>query len=105
MDSLYEVRGDPLEHTEISAQYPAKVVAMRKRLEELKETAFTPVRCSDVCDDGFGNIACGKNCGDPRACATAQANGGFCALRCLAIPFAHDADALGGLAGGPFIDV
>eukprot|EP01045_Picozoa_sp_COSAG04_P043852 COSAG04_NODE_14584_length_562_cov_1.166307_2_plen_26_part_01 len=26
MDSLYEVRGDPLEHTEISAQYPAKVV-------------------------------------------------------------------------------
>ena len=99
------MRSDPTEHHELSAQYPERVVAMTRRIEELKETAFTPVRCSDVCDDGFGNIACGKNCGDPRACATAQANGGFCALRCLASPFAHDADAMGGLAGGPFIDV
>ena len=34
---------DPTEHHELTAQYPEKVNAMKKRLEELKETAFTPV--------------------------------------------------------------
>ena len=48
-----------------------------RRIEELKETAFVPVRCGPECDDGMGNIACG-GCGDPRACETALfKNGGF----------------------------
>ena len=44
---------------------------------ELKETAFTPVRCT--CDDGFGGISCGgAGCADTRACDTALGkNGGF----------------------------
>ena len=64
---LYEIKSDPTEHVELSAKYPAKVRVMTRRIEELKETAFTPVRCGPECDDGFGNIACGS-CGDPRAC-------------------------------------
>jgi len=82
---LYEVRSDPTEHKPLHTLYPEKVQAMIKRIEELKETAFTPVRCSiDACDDGYGNIACGaaaagggSSCADPRACEAANRNGGF----------------------------
>ena len=74
---LYEVRSDPEERTELTSKYPEKVEAMTKRLEELKETAFTPVRCT--CDDGFGGISCGGiSCADARACETANGpNKGF----------------------------
>ena len=72
-------RSDPLEHTELSATMPAKVASLTKRIEELKQSAFVPVRCGDQCDDGFGNIACGPTaCHDSRACEVAMgANGGF----------------------------
>ena len=74
---------DPTEHHEVTAQYPQIVMAMKKRIEELKDTAFTPVRCAG-CDDGYGGIACGSaaagggsSCADKRACERAHANGGF----------------------------
>ena len=75
---LYEVRSDPTEHHElVGQQYAAKKYALTKRIEELKESAFTPVRCT--CDDGFGGISCGgASCADTRACDTALGkNGGF----------------------------
>ena len=52
-----QVRKDPYEYHELSAQYPEKVMELTRRVEELKQSAFTPVRCTG-CDDGFGNIAC-----------------------------------------------
>ena len=56
--------------------------AMKRRIEELKESAFTPVRCTG-CDDGFGNIACGpKNCHDARACEVAMGERAFPATPC-----------------------
>ena len=67
-----------LEHTELSQGMPEKVAALTRRIEELKQSAFTPVRCTG-CDDGFGNIACGaQSCHDARACEVAMnSNGGF----------------------------
>ena len=42
-----------------------------ERIEELKQSAFTPVRCQG-CDDGFGNIACtNPACAHPKACEMA----------------------------------
>ena len=48
-----QVRADPTEHHELSKLYPERVFAMKRRIEELKETAFTPVRCGPECDDGY----------------------------------------------------
>ena len=78
-----QVRGDPNEHTELSAEYPEIKAALTKRIEELKESAFVPVRCTG-CDDGFGGIMCGTasgiGCQYPAACEMAmssKAYGGF----------------------------
>lgn len=80
---LYELTSDPTEHVELSAKYPERTAALIQRFEELKESAFLPVRCTG-CDDGWGNVACGKSingvaCDDPRACEMATGEyGGFC---------------------------
>ena len=67
-----QVRKDPYEYHELSAQFPEKVRELMRRVEELKESAFTPVRCTG-CDDGFGNIAC-----DPSGASV-------CVLRALSL--------------------
>ena len=52
-------------------------VALTRRIEELRESAFLPVRCQ--CDDGFGGISCNKgDCEDKRACEMVDERyGGF----------------------------
>ena len=111
---LYEVRSDPNEHHELSGGDPlcggscGKIKSfLMERIEELKQSAFTPVRCQG-CDDGFGNIACtNPACAHPKACEMAMGPfGGFCASTLIPIAFlARDNHSAAGLQGGPFIDV
>ena len=59
---LYELRGDPLETTDLAAARPAKAKALRAKLAAYERTAFNPRR--------------GKM--DPRSVATAEKTyGGF----------------------------
>ena len=53
----YEYLAGLCRYHEISAQYPEKVAELTRRVEELKQSAFTPVRCTG-CDDGYGGISC-----------------------------------------------
>lgn len=75
---LYNVRTDPYEYHDISAQYPEKVVELTHRIEELKQSAFTPVRCTG-CDDGFGQISC-----DPagNGCVVSRLSSDSCLCNC-----------------------
>ena len=54
-----------------------KVQSLLRRIEELRESAFLPIRCIG-CDDGFGGIYC-RSCGaDPRMCDAVSGRwGGF----------------------------
>ena len=74
---LYELRSDPSEYHELSAQHPDIVAALLQRIVQVRESAFLPVRCQ--CDDGFGGIACAAGgCADARACEMVQKRwGGF----------------------------
>merc|ERR1712087_935210 len=58
---LFEIRGDPLEQTDLAADMPEKVDELRKRTEQYVLTSFNPNR--------------GKP--QPAACAAAEAYGGF----------------------------
>ena len=68
---LFKVKTDPNEYEDVAAKNPEMVSKLSHRLEELRETAFLPVRCT--CDDGFGGVACtsGPGCDDPRSCDNA----------------------------------
>ena len=92
---LFEVRSDPAERRPLSGGAGGMCgpdscddikAALTVRVEELKQSAFVPVRCD--CDDGFGGISCagctgiacypGQKCGDPRACEVGLSRyGGF----------------------------
>ena len=74
---LYEVRSDPSETRELSSSHPEKVQSLLRRIEELRESAFLPIRCRS-CDDGFGGIFC-RSCGeDPKMCDAVENRwGGF----------------------------
>eukprot|EP01047_Picozoa_sp_COSAG01_P055986 COSAG01_NODE_6293_length_3751_cov_1.697700_7_plen_181_part_00 len=85
---LYKVKTDPYEYQDVAAQNPEMVSKLSHRLEELRETAFLPVRCT--CDDGFGGVACTSgpkkhadggpitSCDDARSCENAMGIwGGF----------------------------
>ena len=63
--------------------FQTKTETLRTCIEELKQSAFVPVRCTG-CDDGFGGIMCGTasgiGCQYPAACEMAmssKAYGGF----------------------------
>ena len=77
-----------------------------ERIEELKQSAFTPVHCQG-CDDGFGNIACtNPACAHPKACEMAMGPfGGFCASTLILLVWRMLTILRLGCKGGPFIDV
>ena len=53
---LFELRADPSERTDLAGEHPDVVERLLRRIEELKQTAFLPVRC--LCDDGWGGVDC-----------------------------------------------
>ena len=53
---LFELRTDPVERVDLALEYPGIVEQLMHRVEELRQTAFLPVRC--LCDDGWGGIDC-----------------------------------------------
>ena len=65
---LYELRADPSERVDLAASHPGVVARLTRRLEQLRQSAFLPVRCQ--CEDGFGGISCVAGaCEDKAACA------------------------------------
>jgi hypothetical protein len=64
-------------YTDLAPLHPEIVERMLRRLEELRESAFLPIRCQ--CEDGFGGISCNAGgCADKRACEmVTEKYGGF----------------------------